>query len=325
MARIDTPSSVMYNMLKRYGMSNHAVASSLLNTTLSFDGKLLQDRIDESSQLSRRVVHTRPGDMPIGLFNDFLITCPQLMRKAVDARAVSKHSGNVEAAIAELDSLINDEATEKMIAALETCNVDSSAYRNMTSFIRHAELASERNRTLLAFMLFVITGCVGDPKVAALLVVQYATDVLGADFQTAQTIVSVATMPKPAKADVRIGLVRIINGHIVAGSRMHMLDPNGTEIGLLPRSRHVVTDVAEDVSRRHARIWRENGRWYITGLGSTNGTRVVSGTTGQMTIVELPRAERSDEDEPPVVEIAPTDILHLGETTQFIVMAVLGS
>ena len=325
MARVDTPSSVMYSTLKKFGLSNHAVATALLNTSLSFDGKPLQDRIDESSQLSRRIVHTRPGEMPIGLFNDFLITCPLLMRKAVDARAISKHAGSVEAALDELDELICGSASELMVAALHKCAIESSAYRNMASFIRHAELPSERNRTLLAFMMFVITGCIGNPKVAALLVVQYATDVLGADFQTAQTIVSVATMPRPAKADVRLGLVRIIDGHIVAGSRMHMLHPDGTEIGLLPASRHVVTDVADDVSRRHARIWREGGHWYVAGLGSTNGTRLISGSTGKVQTVELPRAERDGKAEPQPVEISPTDILCLGESTQFIVMAVLGS
>ena len=106
---------------------------------------------------------------------------------------------------------------------------------------------------------------------------------------------------------------------------MHMLHPDGTVIGLLPKARHMVTDVAEDVSRQHARIWREDGRWYVAGLGSTNGTRLISGATGQVETVELPRAERAPQDKPLPVEIAPTDILCLGETTQFIIMAVLGN
>ena len=46
MARIGSPSVVMYAKLKEYGISNRDAASTLLNTSLTFDGRTLKDRID---------------------------------------------------------------------------------------------------------------------------------------------------------------------------------------------------------------------------------------------------------------------------------------
>ena len=96
-----------------------------------------------------------------------------------------------------------------------------------------------------------------------------------------------------------------------------ILNPEGTEIGLLPTSKHIVTDVDEDVSRRHAYVWRQDDTWYIRDLGSTNGTRLISGADGSEVLVPT-------EPENPV-PVASTDIICLGATTRFIAMPVLGS
>ena len=317
MTRIGTPSVVMYAKLKEYGISNHDAASMLLNTSLTFDGRMLKDRIDESSQLSRRIVHTNPGDIPIGLFNSFTISCPQILRIVLRKIATTRHGGNEEQARQVLVDDLTGDAYTRMTQGLQACNADESLYHNMSTYIRHADLPDEDDRALLHLMLFVIIGCTGNPQTASIMVVDYATNVLGADFHTAQTVINSASTPSNVPADILLGLVRVIDGHIKAGSKMHVMNPEGTEIGLLPIARHMVCDVDEDVSRTHALVWRENGRWYIQDQHSTNGTIVISGTTGN---------EISVEPEPNApVEIAATDILCLGATTRFIVMPVMGA
>ena len=317
MERIGTPSVVMYAKLKEYGISNRDAATTLLNASLTFDGRTLKDRIDESSQLSRRIVHTNPGDIPIGLFNSFAVSCPQILRTSLRKMATMRFGGSEEQARQLLaEDLVGDSFT-RMTQGLQACNVDESLYRNMCAYIRHADLPSEEDRLLLYLMLFVVVGCTGNPQTASIMVVDYATNVLGADFHTAQTVINTSSIPGVAPADVLLGLVRVVDGHIKAGSKMHVMSPEGTEIGLLPTARHIVSDVDEDVSRSHALVWRANGRWYIQDLHSTNGTTVISGTTG---------SEVSVEPEPSApVEIAATDLICLGSTTRFMVMPVMGA
>jgi pSer/pThr/pTyr-binding forkhead associated (FHA) protein len=93
---------------------------------------------------------------------------------------------------------------------------------------------------------------------------------------------------------------------------MHVLNAAGTTIGLMPSARHTVIDVGEDVSREHARVWREDGRWLICDLQSTNGTRVIVRDTGE--IVEV-------HDTP--VELSVTDTVCLGSSTQFLVLPIM--
>ena len=317
MARIGSPSVVMYAKLKEYGISNRDAASTLLNTSLTFDGRTLKDRIDESSQLSRRIVHTNPGEIPIGLFNSFTISCPQVLRVVLRKLSTTRYGGDEEQARRALIEDLTGDASTRMTQGLQACNVDESLYHNMSTYIKHADLPHEDDRALLHLMLFVIIGCTGNPQTASIMVVDYATNVLGADFHTAQTVINTASAPSNVPADVLLGLVRVIEGHIKSGSKMHVMSPEGTEIGLLPNARHIVSDVDEDVSRSHALVWRENGRWYIQDLHSTNGTTVISGATGNEIPVEPePNAP---------VEIAATDIICLGATTRFIVMPVMGA
>ena len=106
--------------------------------------------------------------------------------------------------------------------------------------------------------------------------------------------------------------MRVIDGHILKDTSLHVLNPAGTTIGLMPQARHTVVDVGEDVSREHARIWREDGRWLIRDLDSTNGTRVISYSSRE--VVEV-------RDEP--VELSVTDTLCLGSSTRFLVLPIM--
>ena len=303
----------MYARLKGWGLSNHDAASLLLNTVLTFDGKMLRDRIEESSQLSRRIVHTNPGELSLGMFNSFQISCPQLARVLTERLVQTRRVRSEADAYTLLYEDLTGPCASQMMHALRERGIDEAPYRNMLAYLARVVLPQEQDRLVLQLMLFVITGCSGNPRTASTITIDYASNVLGADFRTAQTIVSAVPPTDAVSPDLLLGLVRIVDGRIEAGSQMHILSPEGTEIGLLPEGRHVVSDVGEDVSRRHAYAWREDGRWLLRDLGSTNGTFVVSGADG---------SERAVGADP--VELQASDIVCLAGSTRFIVMPVLG-
>lgn len=313
MARIDSPNALMYTKLKSWGISNRDAATILLNTELTFDGRTLRSRIEESSQLSRRIVHTQPGEIPLTLFNNFQVTCPQLVDRMVSRLAVVRYAGDKTQAATQLQAELVGTCSAQMATALQETGGDGALYRNMLSYLQHVDLPREDDRLVLHLMLFVISGCTGSARTASNLVNDHATTALGADFHTSETIFAETAQPPEMDVDLGLGFVRIKDGRIEAGSQMHVLDPAGTEIGLLPSSLHTVTDVGPDASRHHARVWREGGIWYLCDLGSTNGTYLVSGADG----TELPVG-------PDPVALATSDIVCLGATTRFIVMPVIG-
>ena len=311
----DTPSMVMYAAFKSCGMSNSESASQLLNTQLTFDGKMIRNRIDESSQLSRRVVRTTPGELSIGLFNDFHLVCPHLTKELIHNLAIRNCKGDVAKACQELIKQMSATYAEKMMTALNDYGVDSFLYENMISYFNHVDLPDDESRAVLLTMLFTITGCIGDPRTASVLTIDYASSFYGVEYQTAPT--TIGAMPKKLHVPTNktLGLVRVVEGCIKANARMHVLNHACTELGVLPESKHTVTEVEDDVSLRHALIWEEDGQWFLKDLGSTNGTRVTRGSTGETTKLEPNGAP---------YPIYPTDIIHLGSKTSFLIMPILG-
>jgi hypothetical protein len=301
----------MYRQLKRLGISNHDAARMLLNTSLAFDGKTLAARIEDSSQLTRRVVHVEPGEIPVGMFNNFQIVCPQLHRRIL-SRMCSERGRSEEQGALDLTDALRTTGSTEMLAALATCGIDGVLYRNMLVFIDHADLARPQDRSLLLLMLLVVTGCTGNPHTASIIVIDYATNVLGADYHTAQTVFCTPTSEAEEGGGTALGLVRITDGHILKGTPMHVLNAAGTTVGLMPKARHTVVDVGEDVSLEHALIWRENGRWLIRDLTSTNGTRIIRRDSGE--VIEVGDAP---------IELVVTDTVCLGATTRFLVLPMM--
>lgn len=317
MIRAESPSAVLYAALKECGLANREAAMFLLNTELTFDGRRLSERIGESSQLSRRIVHTLPGEVPASLFGDFTRTCPALEARLLARLGSSRRVAGAQQPWQTLEERLVGSYAPAMECALDACGIDASLYHNMVGYIEQADLPHEEHRARLHLMMLVITGCLGDPKAASDTVVAYATERLGADFHTAHTITNSDLLDAAPAVKLQLGLVRVVDGSIKAGSRIWPLDPAGTHIGLLRDSAADITDVGIDVSRQHARIWREDSRWLLRDLGSTNGTRLISGATG----VETTVGTTPDE----AVEIAATDTICLGATTRFLVMPVLGA
>ena len=310
-----SPSSILYAQLKSLGISYHDAAMTLLKTDLSFAGRPLASRIEERSQLSRRIVHVAPGELSSSMFVDFAISCPALASVLV-AKATATRSQ--KQAVPYLVRHFRHDASRDMLVALAAYDIDTTLYSNALKYIDRLRVRDEQDRLELLLMLFVATGCLGDARFAVDGMVAYALDVLHAEFGTVEPKETAPTPSEPTCTS--LALLRIVDGKISANATSHKLSPEGTELGLLSTADHAICDVGEDVSRRHARIWREGDTWYITGLGSTNGTYIVKGHDQSTIVVEPPQAERDKEFVCKPVVIDPTDTIHLGETTSFIVM-----
>ena len=92
----------------------------------------------------------------------------------------------------------------------------------------------------------------------------------------------------------------------------HWVDPGSKEIeiGALALGDGDIADVGAGVSAHHARLVREGAAWFVRDLGSTNGTEIVSGATGERMVVHEGSTSR----------LSAGDRLVLGDDTVFIVI-----
>ena len=309
----------MYAELKALGLSNREVAVTLLDTERRIGDSLVIDRIDSRSLLSRTIVHVAPGEVPPTLLKDFSSSVQVLMGKSI---AKMKKTRPCDASL-EYEKRFSRPAAQAMQAALRAYNIDDSVYRNTLAHIANLDIAGGSDRALLYFMLFVVTGCTGNPREGARQVEQFSSSNVGAFFHTVEADVGV--VEEVEDEDYNLGLMRIVGGKLKGANGFYKLDASdrGTEIGSLTAEAHAINDVDEDVSRHHARIYKQGSHWYIIGLKSTNGTTVISGEDKMEHVVEPPRRERGRDYVPEPYEIFPTDTICLGSSTRFMVLPVM--
>lgn len=117
-----------------------------------------------------------------------------------------------------------------------------------------------------------------------------------------------------AAATSSLGLMSI-EGDFVAGYP-HWVEPSerGIELGALCVGDGDITAVGSDVSARHARLWcNADGEWFVEDLGSTNGTRIEDGSTGEVRELVAGKPAR----------LRAGDLLGLGAATTFAIMSGL--
>lgn len=320
MAHMETPSQILYADLRAFGhISNRAAALILLSPQTSVNGMPIRSRAGtDRTFLSREIVHARPGKYGLEAFNNLPHATQQLKM------LVLSHLKDEEKDPASFGQHYRTDACRAMCSAITAAGLDGNLYRNALDKILASDDLPEAAKSHLAFMLFIAAGCLGNPLSAASIVDAYTIENYSCEISTPQTRVGdgYAAAAETQGHDICLGLLRIVNGE--AKPPIHPLStgPEGSVIGALASGAADVTDVGDDVSRRHARIWRENGSWWVEGLNSTNGTVFISGDTRQTTVVEPPRTERGAGSATAPVRIAMSDVLRLGSTTEFLVMRI---
>lgn len=283
----ETPRSVMFNDLRKFGgITNRDTAWMLLRSTPMAGGKAPRDRVDERTFLSREVVHA-PVERPRPeLFADITQTAQN-----ITARLISNLGGS-EMARAMVAEHYSGEAADAMRESLSAYGLDDRIYRNACDRIA-APGTTAADCALPLVTLFVACGCLCDPQAAVEPEVKHAE---------------------------RLGLIRIVGN--AAKPPLYPLNEGegGTVIGSLATGTGAITDVDRDVSRRHARVFAKDGYWYVQGLGSTNGTVLISGADMSQHVVEPPRHTRRPGVEYPPVPLWHSDTICLGATTRFLVM-----
>lgn len=305
------PSEYMYRDLKSFAhLSNIEAAQILLSDRPFAGGAAPRDRALKPTSLSRDVVGAEPGAHSLRFFAD-LPACALTITSKILGRVTGPDARERVCAHYR-------EVAPGMSEALDACGRSGRLYANAVEHVCGMPLLEERDRCSLHVLLFIATGCLGDPRQAAQIVEDFARDKLGSSFRTQATEAGEG-LPEEGEGDedVMLGLERVKGGAV--SPSIYVLDPAGTEVGTLAD----VPDVEADVTRRHLRLWREGGRWLCADLGSTNGSWLISGADGSRRRLEPPVAGAHGAELRPR-EVLPADVLQLGSRTQFFVIAVTG-
>lgn len=298
---MDKPRQVVFGLLRdTWGIGNYEAFSILGD---EYANELVADK--HVSRLGRTIVNVEPADYYQGAFKPF----EQSTAILVSSLHAARKGPNTNAAIVDY---LKGDPTDLLCEALERYGANTTLLRNAMSDIACDGDLSETDRAHLMLLLFCAAGCTADVRFAVEETLS-ASRHMGARFRTSE--------PEADSFDSSKGLVLIRIDSEGYGGR-HTISPEQDEvvIGRMPRQENAITDVGMLVSKEHARIWRgEDGLWWIQGLGSTNGTVVIDGTTRESIVVELPRSERTKDDKPGIFELHAGDTIVLGESTRFLV------
>lgn len=315
MANADTPTSVMYAMLKQLKVSNKEAASLLLSDTQKYGDKFLKDRIEERTFLHRLAHGGLDFQAPM-----YYANLPQVAQ-VLCSRIVS--GGAPIASMAELADHLSGAPLDEMVTACKAEGLDGSLLSNLVANVREHAGLSDADKASTIMLALIGTGCLGNPSEAIRLVNELMKSIMASGFKTG-LVDDRNYIDEVAPQEEKIALVRVIDGGLDLNN-MHVLNdgPEGTVIGSLATDASSINDVGPLVSKRHVRVFRSpEGGWFAQGLGSTNGTKLIDGATKQEVTVEVPKAE-GQPSEPVLVPLHVGDALHLAGTTVFLAIKVV--
>ena len=313
---METPTSCMFADLRTFGgFSNKEAAKELLTAETTYGGAAPRDRINERTFLSRQIVHATPAQVHPEFFTDFSQSAQTITGKIVSNLGTpNAHEQTV--------SHYGGVAAEVMANVLCRYSLDGNLYRNAVCRINAAPFQSQADKAVLLVLLFLASGCLANPEAAVKATRSFMEQKLAFTFSTLQPSTS-ATVPRSSRTlqSTHLGLIRIDNG--IARSSVYPLSTSeeGTVIGLLATGKNGINDVDIDVSRKHLRIFKHGNAWFAQGLGSTNGTTLLSGADKTIHEIEPGQGAKSTEPGHPV-RIHHGDTLRLGATTQFLVLQI---
>lgn len=295
-----TPSSYTYSDLRSFGgITNKEAAGVLLTEQTLCGNDAPRDRINERTFLSRQIVHATPSQVHPEYFSDFHQSAQAITSKIISNLAKPR-------AYHELIEHYSGQAAKDMGALLRHYSLDGNLYANAIRRISASPMSETSDKAVLLVMMFLTTGCLADPEIAAKTTRSFMEKKLSFTFSTLQPVLAAPDhVTKCADKPTRLGLIRIDNE--VACSPIYPLSTSeeGTIIGLLATGSQNINDVDIDVSRKHLRIFEDGNTWYAQGLGSTNGTTLISGADRSITVVE-PRDSANEQYPPPSKSVTVT-------------------
>lgn len=315
----DTPSCALYVGLKSLGRINNSHAAQIL---LASDGRYgdrpISERLAIPSFISREIVHAKPGNLPESLFAPFDQSARRILNLIIQKRGSDPQS------LSKVIKRYMESCVPDMQEALMACGSDDMLFKNGVERIETAGDSSDiKDRLYIHLIFFIVTGCLGNPARAIEYTESFASNQMLSTLGTVETTVtSFFSATARASGDVRLGLLRVVGNSARPPLRPLSMDPAGTIIGSLTDAENAITDVDSDVSRQHLRIWLQDGHWFAQGLGSTNGSILLSGIGRCKRIIEPPRRERAENHVRTPIEIRNGDTLCLGASTRFLVIRV---
>ena len=280
----------MYSDLRSFGgITNKDAASELLTDRTVCGNGAPRDRINERTFLSRQIVHATPSQVHPEFFGDFHQSAQTITSKIVSNLAnpcayheVIEHYGGVA-------------------ALLRHYSLDGNLYANAIRRINASPMSETSDKAVLLVMMFLTTGCLADPAIAARTTHSFMEKKLSFTFSTLRpTLARPKHTTKSAGRPIKLGLIRIDNE--VACSPIYPLSTSekGTTIGLLATGSNSINDVDIDVSRKHLRIFEGADK----------------------SITEIEPQGSANKKVPPPVKISHGDTLCLGKTTRFLVLKI---
>lgn len=295
-----TPIEVMFSLFKTsFALSHRALAELLLSDRPLTNGRPTAQMAQDTSWLSRTILHSQPGSLEDRYFADWSCASNQILHKLQEKGYSNTDIYTMIAA-----------ATDAMAQALSACGRNGLLYRNAASRLVGCQ-SDKDNRALISIALVVSTACWCEPARA----IAYIRDRFEfAENARSFTPSSISFCPcdlKQTDTEHAIGLIRIDSELVIGGP--YVIEPSamGSIIGALALEDGAVTDVGLDVSARHLRIFAENNAWYAQDLGSTNGTYLVEASNGK----------KLDISSGVPAQLHPGDTLCLGLSTTFAVVA----
>lgn len=314
-----TPCTVLFGVMKRCGkISYKELAGLILSGKPLSDGRSPVSRVNDRTWVSRFIVHAPAGSLQDAYFCDFGISSLRVV-----SRLKSKEGRGLTSK--QVLELVCGPQGAAMQDALVACHQNVTLYNNVLERLKDGSHFSIDERAEVSMVLFIAAGCTANVQRA----VSYALDFLQS-VQGRHLATPVSAYPLDAAREAGgstagaqppcLQLIRVEQGCVVGEPCWVYPTSEGVEVGALALSSGAITNVGKGVSAHHARIWcSEQGEWFIEGLGSRNGTVVISGSTRERIVVEPPCNAREGFETKPV-RIKSGDELLLAGDTAFIVL-----
>ena len=285
-----------------FGVSHRELATLILSSHPLADGMSPAQRAENTTWLTRYVVHAPMDSLQDRLFADF----------SLSARRVHHLLGQRCRADRDIFQVINGSSI--MTHALGSADQKALVYRNALLRL-NASFDDATEKARAALILTIASGCTDNVTLAIRIGQAYLRS-NGLPFHEATPCPDALAQPSSDSPSIdtppdSIGLIRLIDNRVASGPYRISTSGAGTTIGALALGKDAIADVNVDVSAEHLRVWRSQGHWLAQDLNSTNGSALIR-SNGSCVFL-TPGAS---------VEIVPGDCIKLANNTLFSVIAM---